>query len=142
LGFSSGGTERDWEQTAQGGSGGWIRHLALGTALEQPVPRNTSEDEDGGGDGDGGVPSQAVAGWPLGMAAAIGFGLVCRSETTAGGETGGMWKETGGGGWGRVGRRTGLDGTDFAINTCSDGLMPTRNEKWHYYQILDFKIRD
>jgi hypothetical protein len=87
LGFSSGGTERDWEQTAQGGSGGWIRHLAVGTALEQPVPRNTSEDEDGGGDGDGGVPSQAVAGWPLGMAAAIGLGLVCRSETTAGGET-------------------------------------------------------
>ena len=75
MGFSSGGTERDWEQTAQGGSGGWIRHRALGTALQQPVPRNTSEDEDGDGGGDGGLPSREVAGWPFGTAAAIGFGL-------------------------------------------------------------------
>ena len=81
MGFSSGGTERDWEQTAQGGSGGWMRHRALGTALEQPVPRNTSEDKDG----DGGVPSTAVAGCPFGTAAAIGLGLVCRSGTPTGG---------------------------------------------------------
>lgn len=32
------------EQTEQGGSEGWIRHLAFGTALEQPVPRKISAD--------------------------------------------------------------------------------------------------
>lgn len=65
---------RDWEQTAQGGSEGWIRHRALGTALEQPVPRNTSEDEDEDGGGSGGLSSPAADGWPLGTAAAIGLG--------------------------------------------------------------------
>jgi hypothetical protein len=37
--------------------------------------------------------------WPLGW---VGFGLVCRSETPAGGGTGDMWKETG-----RVGAESG-----------------------------------
>ena len=80
MGFSSGGTERDWEQTAQGGSGGWIRHRALGTALEQPVPRNTSEDEDG----DGGVPSREVAGWPFGTTAAAMVGFAGAGTPTGG----------------------------------------------------------
>uniref|UniRef100_A0A0E0MPL4 Uncharacterized protein n=1 Tax=Oryza punctata TaxID=4537 RepID=A0A0E0MPL4_ORYPU len=72
---TSGGTERDWEQTAQGGSGGWIRHRALGTALEQPVPRNTSEEEeedDGAGVPPSPVDAAATAAWPLGTEAAIG----------------------------------------------------------------------
>ena len=34
----------DWKQTWQGGSEGWIKHNALGTALEQPVPRKISAD--------------------------------------------------------------------------------------------------
>lgn len=38
---------RDWEQTGQGGSEGWIKHKALGTALEHPVPRNIKADFDG-----------------------------------------------------------------------------------------------
>ena len=76
MGFSSGGTERDWEQTGQGGSGGWIRHRAFGTALEHPVPRNTSDDEEGGG--------ASAAAWPLGTAAAaIGFaGATPRAAAT------------------------------------------------------------
>jgi hypothetical protein len=76
LGFSSGGTERDWEQTGHGGSEGWIRHRALGTALEHPVPRNTNDDDEACA---GGVSSPAAAVCPLGTAAAA-IGL-CRSET-------------------------------------------------------------
>lgn len=41
----------------------------MGTALEQPVPRNTSEEEDGGG---AGVPPSPATEWPLGTEAAIG----------------------------------------------------------------------
>ena len=85
--------ERDWEQTWQGGSGGWIRHRAFGTALEHPVPRNTSDDEEGGG--------ASAAAWPLGTAsAAIGFaGASPLLETARGrgeaGDGGGANRTTG-----------------------------------------------
>ena len=88
--------ERDWEQTWQGGSGGWIRHRAFGTALEHPVPRNTSDDEEGGG--------ASAAAWPLGTAsAAIGFaGASPLLETARGrgeaGDGGGANRTTGSGG--------------------------------------------
>ena len=36
--------DKDWGQTGQGGSEDWIKHIAFGTALEQPVPMNISDD--------------------------------------------------------------------------------------------------
>lgn len=36
--------ESDWEQTGHGGSEGRIKQSALGTALEQPVPRKIRAD--------------------------------------------------------------------------------------------------
>jgi hypothetical protein len=46
LGFRSGGRERAVEQTAQGGVDGLMRHLVSGSAVEQPVPRKISDDDD------------------------------------------------------------------------------------------------
>jgi hypothetical protein len=46
LGFRSGGRERAVEQTVHGGSDGWMRHRASGSAPEQPVPRKMSDDDD------------------------------------------------------------------------------------------------
>lgn len=46
MGFRSGGRERAVEQTVHGGSDGWIRHRASGSAPEQPVPRKMSDEDD------------------------------------------------------------------------------------------------
>lgn len=46
MGFRWGGREREDEQTEQGGEEGWSKHMAFGTALEQPVPKKIKEEEE------------------------------------------------------------------------------------------------
>lgn len=46
MGLRCGGREREDEQTVQGsGEEGWSKHMAFGTALEQPVPKKIKEEE-------------------------------------------------------------------------------------------------
>lgn len=46
MGLRWGGREREDEQTEQGGKEGWSKHMAFGTALEQPVPKKIKEEEE------------------------------------------------------------------------------------------------
>ena len=71
------------EQTVHGGSDGWMRHRASGSAPEQPVPRKMSdEDDDDDDDGEAtaaaapvgrvGAGPESIAGQILGCSAGTG----------------------------------------------------------------------
>jgi len=53
------------EQTVHGGSDGWMRHRASGSAPEQPVPRKMSDEDDDDDDDDDGEATAAEA--PVGL---------------------------------------------------------------------------